>query len=612
MSAQPPAPPRTHTSTRRKKSSNREVVRALVAVVIVLISSASCWEISRLMGALDSNVYDPCACPQVLHVALNGHGASDITTLDPSAVGVADANSLTAVNLVFDSLVTLDAHMQVVPWGANKITISPDGLTYTFRLRPGQHFSDGAPMHTADYAYTLNRTLDPCYAAPSAVSMRLWAIKDAQTYNQQRCVNGVISPGPHQRGAPISTLLGDSIVADEKAATLTITLARPAGNFLTVLATGAGYALEQSAVTGSDLGRDQEWTNQLAAKTSRKPLGQGGSGMFYIDRWDHQGNLILKANPRWWGVRVGKKPILSEIDFKIYADPADAYAAYTTGETYGYLSDVPADYLADARKLADFQTMPLLQVQAITMNWQIAPFDNLDARQAFCLALNRDALNTAVFGGAMLPTWHLVLQGMPGYNPALTGVDGVTATSGDLARARAHWAAYKWSLHGKPMPALTFTYAAQEQTTDATAQAFASAVVAQWNAAFPDAHLRVKIIQQPPGSTVQTAQLAYSTLLADYADPDTFLSRFAQGNDPLLKQAEASDDPATRLALFQPVEQRIVQQVSACAVAQGQRFFLVRGWARVDGGSGGSTLLTENGFGIISNDVWYRVYLQAH
>ena len=53
--------------------------------------------------------------------------------------------------------------------------------------------------------------------------------------------------------------------------------------------------------------------------TSGCLTGMGGSGMFYISKWDHAGNLVPKANPNWWGVTAGKKPNLTEIDYKIFS-----------------------------------------------------------------------------------------------------------------------------------------------------------------------------------------------------------------------------------------------------------------------------------------------------
>ncbi|HEX5441731.1 MAG TPA: ABC transporter substrate-binding protein, partial [Ktedonobacterales bacterium] len=64
-------------------------------------------------------------------------------------------------NLLYDGLVTSDRNGHIEPWGAESWTISPDGLTYTFRLRPNQRFSDGAAVKPSDYARSMDRSANP-------------------------------------------------------------------------------------------------------------------------------------------------------------------------------------------------------------------------------------------------------------------------------------------------------------------------------------------------------------------------------------------------------------------------------------------------------------------
>src|SRR5258708_8697507 len=71
------------------------------------------------------------------------------------------------------------------------------------------------------------------------------------------------------------------------------------------------------------------------------------------------------------------------------------------------------------------------------MSYQVKPFDNIHIRQAFALAVNKEAIVHAIWKDLYLPTNHIVPQGMPGYNPNLTGPDGTKSTSGNPAKARA-------------------------------------------------------------------------------------------------------------------------------------------------------------------------------
>src|SRR5690348_11165052 len=73
-----------------------------------------------------------------------------------------DDVTIQTTDLLFDGLVTVDRNERIEPWGATSWTISPDGLTYTFKLRPNQRFSDGTPVKPSDYAWSMDRAANPC------------------------------------------------------------------------------------------------------------------------------------------------------------------------------------------------------------------------------------------------------------------------------------------------------------------------------------------------------------------------------------------------------------------------------------------------------------------
>jgi peptide/nickel transport system substrate-binding protein len=57
---------------------------------------------------------------------------------------------------VFAGLVELDDHFVPQPYLATSWDISPDGLTYTFHLRPGVKFHDGTPVTSEDVAFSVD------------------------------------------------------------------------------------------------------------------------------------------------------------------------------------------------------------------------------------------------------------------------------------------------------------------------------------------------------------------------------------------------------------------------------------------------------------------------
>src|SRR5258705_5281666 len=59
--------------------------------------------------------------------------------------------------MVYDTLFAIDEKFQVKPQMVDKWQLSKDGLTYTFTLRDGLKFHDGAPVTSADCIASVER-----------------------------------------------------------------------------------------------------------------------------------------------------------------------------------------------------------------------------------------------------------------------------------------------------------------------------------------------------------------------------------------------------------------------------------------------------------------------
>jgi oligopeptide transport system substrate-binding protein len=92
-------------------------------------------------------------------------GVGDIATFDPAIS--TDVYSITAIDMVFTGLVQFNDKLQVIDQLAQSHQVSPDGLTWTFKLRPNLKFSDGTPLTSQDVAYSIDRALDPAVKRPS-------------------------------------------------------------------------------------------------------------------------------------------------------------------------------------------------------------------------------------------------------------------------------------------------------------------------------------------------------------------------------------------------------------------------------------------------------------
>src|SRR5215467_7506543 len=143
---------------------------------------------------------------QILRYPLDANGI-DIKTMDPAQNQ--DFYSYFPIELVYPGLLTLDGNGQPVPWAAaGAPTFDASANAYTFKVRPGLKWSDGTPIDANTYAYSINRSLDPCTA--STLTYYLFPIKDAAAFSTETCE----SDGVSIKGK-IPSLIGDSITVPD-------------------------------------------------------------------------------------------------------------------------------------------------------------------------------------------------------------------------------------------------------------------------------------------------------------------------------------------------------------------------------------------------------------
>jgi oligopeptide transport system substrate-binding protein len=529
-----------------------------------------------------------------------GGGSADITTYD--AAQSSDSSASPIISMLYDGLVTLDKDLKVENWGADKVTPSADGLTYTFHIRSGQKFTDGTPVKASDYAFSLNRAVNPCLASPVGYYLPQANLKDANTFNTETCAKD----GKTVVGS-IQTLIGDSIVADDGANTLTLTLSQPAGFFLDAVSYVSNYVVEQSAL-GDGLGASGAWTDNLS-----KP--EGNSGMFEVKSNDKSGHLVLVPNPYWWGNSAGKKLNFTEVDFNMFETSDTQYSAYQSDPSTAMSDAIPSQQIAAAKAdpNSGFQSGPQLLLQGFAMNYKIAPFNNKDARLAFCEAINRTQVANNVRSGVSTPTWHIVPQGMPGYNPNLQGPDGAGLGS-NLTLAQQHWSAYKATLNGASVPPIKISF----NLSSTTAKALAEFYQSTWNQALGlnvgiDQTAWATILKEEAQKTVQIFRFGW---LADYPDPQDFLTLLFDTNsgyndqnasvpaaDQLMEAADKMFLPSQqvqRLSDYNQAEQLLLNDGAFCPVYTEPNYYALRSW--VNG-------MTENGEEVFPNDDWVNGYL---
>lgn len=296
-----------------------------------------------LAGCFSSSAASPRHGPDLLSWGILG--PSDVPTLDPALAS--DPTSIGIASLVYGGLVRLDKHLHVQPDGASHWTISRDGLTYTFFLRPNLRFADGRSVTALDFARALNRALGPEGASGTA-SVYLGGIvhRSAIVRGTTRTTRGITVLNPR---------------------TLRITLAQPAAHFLSELAFPASFvpepALEQ------DYGPD--WTDHAA-----------GFGPYYVQVWRHSRYLTLQRNPHYYG----GKPSVQRITIHFYGSEGSALAAYGRGNLDLVSGFQPGQALPT--QVAGIRRIPALALDYLAFNATRTPFRHLNVRRAFAAAVS--------------------------------------------------------------------------------------------------------------------------------------------------------------------------------------------------------------------------------
>lgn len=100
----------------------------------------------------------PAAPEKKQEMVVRYNDGAEPETIDPAkSTGIPEANIEMALNEGLTRLVD----SKPAPALADSWTISPDGLTYTFKLREGIKWANGDPITAADFDWSWKRALDP-------------------------------------------------------------------------------------------------------------------------------------------------------------------------------------------------------------------------------------------------------------------------------------------------------------------------------------------------------------------------------------------------------------------------------------------------------------------
>ncbi|MGY6411704.1 MAG: ABC transporter substrate-binding protein [Alkalilacustris sp.] len=262
-------------------------------------------------------------------------GHSETTqNLDMHQTGTASTSRV--LQNIHNSLVTINAEMEVVPQLAESFEISDDGLSYTFRLREGVKFHDGSTMTSEDVRYSFDRCRDP---ETGAVNFEVF--NDVEAIETPDDLTVVIRLG--QPNAPF--------------------LARIAEN-------GAGVIMP----AGSG---DIQGTTPI------------GAGPFRFVRRVFGAEVELERFDDYWdGPAFLERIIAREI-----TEPTVRLTGLRTGELH-MINDIPAERVAEVERDANLQVLTWfpLNFDFLNFNHALELFQDARVRQAFDLMIDKEAL----------------------------------------------------------------------------------------------------------------------------------------------------------------------------------------------------------------------------
>jgi peptide/nickel transport system substrate-binding protein len=272
---------------------------------------------------------------------------------------------------IYEGLTAVKPSLDVEPALAASWIVSPDGKTYTFKLRPGVMFHDGKPMEAADVVSSLNRVKAAAIGSPLA--SRLSAV--------------------------------EAITAPD-AATVELKLSAPSGALLSSLA--------NIAIVPRGLEADKD-------TLAKAPVG---TGPFKFTDWKPNGYIQLAKFDKYWQAGL---PKVDGLKFNIVPESTARIVGLTSG-TYQVL---PAIDPASAATLTGqpgvkLETALELAYTMIGFNAGRPPLDNPKVRYAINQALDRSEIIAAALFGAGVPggplspslkSWALDVSAFPCYKP---------------------------------------------------------------------------------------------------------------------------------------------------------------------------------------------------
>jgi oligopeptide transport system substrate-binding protein len=463
----------------------------------------------------------------------------DPITLDPAVS--AEMTSHEYVTQIYSGLVRPDDNLEPAPDIAERWEISQDRRTYTFYLRKDVMFQDGRKVTAADFKYSWERACDP--ATGSNV---------AGTY-----LGDIVGVRDVLEGSA-REISGIKVIDDY---TFRVTIDAPKSYFLSKLTYPTTYVVDKANVS-----KGKEWW--------RKP---NGTGPFKLTEWNENNLLVLERNEKYYGGVAG----VGRVEFQLWSGlPMNMYE---TGQIdIAGVSVIYIDRVTDKAGpfYKELQVTPELSFSWIGFNTTKPPFDDVNVRRAFTLALDKDRIVSLVFRNLVQRADGILPPGIPGFNKSLV------SPGYDVAKAKELIAGSKYGDVSK-LPPITLTTSGYGGEISMALDA----IVSEWR---DNLGVEVTVRQLEPDRYIYYLKEEKNELfdmgwIADYPHPQDFLdvlfhtgaeNNFAEYSNPevdaLLDKAAVEGDNEKSLGLYQQTEQMLMDDAACLPLWFGENYMLVK------------------------------------
>jgi peptide/nickel transport system substrate-binding protein len=452
---------------------------------------------------------------------------ADVQLLDPARV--LDTESIEIGSLLFEGLVRwTPGTTNIEPGLARTWDTSPDGKVWTFHLRPGVVFHDGAQLDAAAVVFSFERLLErhhPNYLVG----------EDADYWRQ------LIQPVLR--------------VSAKDASTVEIRLLYPFAPLL-------GYLALFPIVSPAAVIR---WGDAFKAH----PVG---AGPFRFEEWKVGDALVVRRFERYWGT----PPVLDRIVFRVVADARQRLVELESGSVDLAMAILPDEQsFVELHPELELHQTPSNDVSYLAFNLARPPFDQLAVRRAIAHAINKKPIVKLAFQGRAIEAESPLPETQWGHHAPQK-----PRYPFDPARARA--LLDDAIAAGAFDPDLTYTLYAP--STPRPYMTSPERVARFLHAALASIGVKVELRLQPYAQHRESVgagehDLALFGWIGDTGDPDNFLyvlfhsENAVAGSahnlaffrdrdvDQLLIQARGVTDQARRAEIYRQVQERIADQV---------------------------------------------------